>query len=150
MTRISRWIGSLNWWQLNPKARGGVLPRLWWLLEARVYWGWSWPVCNGPSLWVNWRWLEWSRNCLPSNWFIPVDRSWSPSKGLSIGVLVRVTIEDHRRACNRLLWRLNKRHSFSRRPRRRGGGLASSIFGSTICESSQCQNARPDDRHGDD
>ena len=149
MTRISRWKKSLYWWQLSPEARGNVLPRLWWLLQARVHWGWSWPVCSRLSSWANWWWLEWSCNCFPFNWLILVDWSQSLSKGLSIDALVQTTIEDHHRVCGKLLWRLNKRHSLLCRPWRRGGGLANSTFGPTICKSFWCQNGRPEDYCGD-
>ena len=147
MTRISRWIRILDWWQLKTRVRGGVLLRLWWLLQAWMHQGWFLPVCSRPSLWVDRQWLEWSRNCLPSNRLIPVDQSQSLSKGSFISALVRATIEDDHRACDTLLWRLNKHHRLSHRPWRCDRVLASSIFGQTIWKSSQCQNSRPEDCH---
>ena len=121
------------WWHTTTSMMTSASP---------VHRGWSWPVCSRPSLWVNWRWLKWSCNCLPSNWLIPVDRSQNPSKSLFIGTLVKAIIEDYHKACNKLLWRLNKRHSFSCRPRRRGGGLANSTFEPKICKSSRCQHGQ--------
>ena len=145
MTRILRWKKSLYWWQLSSEARGDVLLRLWWLLQARVHQDWSWLVCSRPFLWANQQWLEWSCNYLSSNWLRSVDRSQSPSKDLFIGALVWAIIENHCKPCNKLLLRMSKCQSLLRRPQRRGRGLVSSIFKPTICKSSQCQNGPPED-----
>ena len=143
MTRTLRWTRSLCPSRLSRADRSNVLLRWLYPQQGLVHWWWSLPTCSEPSSLAGQRWLEWSCSCLFSNWLRWVDRSQSPSIGLSIDEWVPAKIEDHRKACASPLSMPNTRHSPWRRLQRRAWGLASSTSLLGAHGSSQCQNGRP-------
>ena len=127
MTRTWRWTTSLYWKQLNWAGHSVKLPRRGWPRLAPEHWWWPLPAHNVPFLWAGWRWLGWSHNFHPSSWLRPVIRSRNPSRGLSIGGLVRAGPAGHHRAYVWPLSRPNKRCSPWHRPQHLFWGSANSI-----------------------